>query len=576
MNRNTNERFAMNPTNITIQRSTFHRPSTHKTTFNAGKLIPVYVDEVLPGDTFEFNVRNITRMATPMFPVMDNAYLDIYSFYIPCRLIWDHWKEFNGENTTSKWEQETEYTIPQITAPSGTGSMGGPGWSEGDLMDYMGIPTKVGNATTNLNLSVNHLPIRAYCLVWNEFFRDQNLQDPVLIDTGDSATTGTTGHKDFAARYQQLIIHGEGLLPVAKMHDYFTSALPEPQKGPDVLLPLGSVAPVITGDMLPEEKLNMNRGIDVTLLNGGQFVTPTKGYNVTLMAPAIGKEGVMKSNKSLGEMTETGTNEFVFNNLWTNLAEATAATINELRMAFQIQKLFERDARGGTRYREIIKSHFGVTSPDARMQVPEYLGGEHIPINMDQVLQTSATNETSPQGNTAAFSLTGFSGANWTKSFTEHGYILTLACVRTNKTYQQGLEKMWIRQKRFDVYWPALANIGEQPIQNREIYCQAKAQDNETFGYQEAWAEYRYKPSRVSAYMRSNATGTLDAWHYADYYEKLPVLSDEWIQEDPANIDRTLAVTSEISHQFIADFFFDVTCTRPMPIYSIPGLIDHN
>ncbi len=572
MNRNTNERFAMNPTNITIQRSTFHRPSTHKTTFNAGKLIPVYVDEVLPGDTFEFNVRNITRMATPMFPVMDNAYLDIYSFFVPCRLVWDHWKEFTGENTTSKWEQETEYTIPQITAPSGTGSMGGPGWNEGDLMDYMGIPTKVGSPTTNLNLSVNHLPVRAYCLVWNEFFRDQNLQDPVLIDTGDSATTGTTGHTDFAARYQQLIIHGEGLLPVAKMHDYFTSALPEPQKGPDVLLPLGAQAPVITG---PDIEDRITGKSPAMRMQAGGTGTQNGTHQAWWMSDETGNKGIMYAGDST---TESGTavGKMYPINLWTDLTEATAATINELRMAFQIQKLFERDARGGTRYREIIKSHFGVTSPDARMQVPEYLGGEHIPINMDQVLQTSATNETSPQGNTAAFSLTGFSGANWTKSFTEHGYILTLACVRTNKTYQQGLEKMWIRQKRFDVYWPALANIGEQPIQNREIYCQAKEQDNETFGYQEAWAEYRYKPSRVSAYMRSNATGTLDSWHYADYYEKLPVLSDEWIQEDPANLDRTLASTSAITHQFIADFFFNVTCTRPMPIYSIPGLIDHN
>lgn len=574
MNRNTNERFAMNPTNITIQRSTFHRPSTHKTTFNAGKLIPVYVDEVLPGDTFEFNVRNITRMATPMFPVMDNAYLDIYSFFVPCRLVWDHWKEFNGENTTSKWEQETEYTIPQITAPTGAGGVGGPGWNEGDLMDYMGIPTKVGNSTASLNLSVNHLPIRAYCLIWNEFFRDQNLQDPVLIDTGDSATPGTTGTPSDIVTYQQKIIHGEGLLPVAKMHDYFTSALPEPQKGPDVLLPLGTTAPVITGaDLKPEYIADMpSLRYNLEGLAGANAIYAT-GMKMD-SSPSSPTKGTAMTITGAG--TPADSSEIKPINLYANLSEATSATINELRMAFQIQKLFERDARGGTRYREIIKSHFGVTSPDARMQVPEYLGGEHIPINMDQVLQTSATNETSPQGNTAAFSLTGFSGANWTKSFTEHGYILTLACVRTNKTYQQGLEKMWIRQKRFDVYWPALANIGEQPIQNREIYCQASAQDNETFGYQEAWAEYRYKPSRVSAYMRSNATGTLDSWHYADYYKKLPVLSDEWIQEDPANVDRTLASTSAITHQFIADFFFNVTCTRPMPIYSIPGLIDHN
>ncbi|ALS03614.1 VP1 [Gokushovirus WZ-2015a] len=575
MNRNTNERFAMNPTNINIQRSTFHRPSTHKTTFNAGKLIPVYVDEVLPGDTFEFNVRNITRMATPMFPVMDNAYMDIYSFFVPCRLVWDHWKEFCGENTTSKWEQETEYTIPQITAPKTLLDKPG-GWKTNDLMDYFGIPTNVGSATEgtgDIKISVNHLPIRAYCLIWDEYFRDQNLQDPVLIDTGDSATEGLNA-SDNTTNYQQNALAGGKLLPVNKMHDYFTSALPEPQKGPDVLLPLGTTAPVVTlpnnhgktTGASPHMKFIPSTGLGDDNRYVGMVSTGGGGFEFSATTPDT-------SNDPSGYLIPS--------NLAANLEDATAATINELRMAFQIQKLFERDARGGTRYREIIKNHFGVTSPDARMQVPEYLGGEHIPINMDQVLQTSATNETSPQGNTAAFSLTGFSGANWTKSFTEHGYILTLACIRTNKTYQQGIEKMWSRTKRFDVYWPALANIGEQPIYNKEIYLQdavngIPVQNEQVFGYQEAWAEYRYKPSRVSGYMRSNADGTLDSWHYADYYKKLPVLSDEWIQEDPANVDRTLAVTSKISNQFIADFFFDVTCTRPMPIYSIPGLIDHN
>lgn len=570
MNRNTNARFALNP-QVDIQRSTFNRPSTHKTTMNAGKLIPIYVDEVLPGDTFRFRMSSITRMSTPIFPVMDNAFMDVYSFYVPNRIVWDHWAEFMGENTTSKWEQETEYLVPVITAPIEI-NPGENGWDEGSLMDYFGVPTHVGNKSKTYNLKVNHLPVRAYCMIWNEFFRDQNLQDPVLIDTGDSETQGSWTQD--GKPYQQSAIEGGQLLPVAKVHDYFTSALPEPQKGPDVLLPLGTQAPVITmAEDIGTEKI----GKTALKFKSAHAMGSGNIYPMAIKAEE-------SENTYFGEAYVNGASEQVQGitggltpaNLWTDLTNATAATINELRMAFQIQKFFEKQARGGTRLREIIKEMFGVTSPDARMQIPEYLGGEHIQINMDQVLQTSGTTDTSPQGNTAAYSLTGFRGGEWTKSFVEHGYIITVACIRTDKTYQQGIERMWNRRKRFDFYFPVFANIGEQAILNKEIYAQASAEDEEPFGYQEAWAEYRYKPSRVSGYMRSNAEGTLDAWHYADDYSSLPMLSDEWIQEDPVNIDRTLAVTSQLSHQFICDFAFDVTTTRPMPIYSIPGLIDHN
>lgn len=577
MNRNSNSRFAQAP-QVDIQRSTFDRSSGHKTTFNAGKLVPIYVDEVLPGDTFEMKTSAIIRGSTPIFPVMDNANLDIYFFFVPNRLVWDHWKEFNGENTTSKWEQTVEYSIPQMAPPPAvtTTEPNKPaGWEKGTLADYMGIPTLVGPGAsqTNPEYTVNHLPFRAYCLIWNEWFRDQNLQDPVLIDTGDSQTNGRhlIPEGNSITFENQAALQGANLLPVNKYFDYFTGALPEPQKGPDVLLPLGNTAPVITSQspnsILPKYGVTFK---------SNQFTEVGKTHNLSIQVTGQ-KYGKMVADNSATTTLEA--ENAVPNNLIADLGNATAATINELRLAFQLQKLYERDARGGTRYIEIIKSHFGVTSPDARLQRPEYLGGERIPINIDQVIQTSGTMEgTTPQGNTGAYSLTGNQGSYFKHSFVEHGYVLGLACVRTEHTYQQGLEKIWNRKNRFDFYWPALANIGEQAILNKEIYLQeVKEMNEEAFGYQEAWAEYRYKPSRVSSAFRSNIkTGSLDAWHYADYYEALPVLSAEWIQETYKNVDRTLAVQSTLEDQYIADFWFKCKCTRPMPIYSIPGLIDHH
>lgn len=572
MNRNSNSRFAQAP-QVDIQRSTFDRSSGHKTTFNAGKLVPIYVDEVLPGDTFEMKTSAIIRGSTPIFPVMDNANLDIYFFFVPNRLVWDHWKEFNGENTTSKWEQTVEYSIPQMAPPLSTETVPTEGWEKGTLADYMGIPTKVGPgaAQANAQWTVNHLPFRAYCLIWNEWFRDQNLQDPVLIDKGDSQTNGRhlIPEGNSITFENQAALQGANLLPVNKYFDYFTGALPEPQKGPDVLLPLGNTAPVIT------------MTTDITRVTGS---SPSLRFASNTPINSQANIVITPTGSGKGTLNHTTANQDVINgnlvpaNLYADLGNATAATINELRLAFQLQRLYERDARGGTRYIEIIKSHFGVTSPDARLQRPEYLGGERIPINIDQVIQTSGTMEgTTPQGNTAAYSLTGNQGSYFKHSFVEHGYVLGLACVRTEHTYQQGLEKIWNRKNRFDFYWPALANIGEQAILNKEIYLQALSERNEqAFGYQEAWAEYRYKPSRVSSAFRSNVTGSLDAWHYADYYEELPKLSAEWVQETYKNVDRTLAVQSTLEDQYIADFWFKCKCTRPMPIYSIPGLIDHH
>lgn len=551
MNRNTQSHFSVNPINLDIQRSKFVRPSSHKTTFNAADLIPIYVDEVLPGDTFKMKMSSVIRMSTPIYPVMDDANMDVYFFFVPNRLVWEHWKEFFGENNTTHWEQPVEYEVPQITAPKG-------GWEKGTIADYMGIPTKIDN------ISVQALPFRAYCKIWNDWFRDQNLKDPAMISLDETTTTGAnTG--DYVTNAEK------GALPlkVAKYHDYFTAALPEPQKGPEVTISgVQGYVPVTTrteaGNTAAEINMrwNWNGSTANNLLFG---VNRAKGADGT-------SESMMVNNGSAqiaGNITPA--------NLWVDLGSQNATSINALRQAFAIQRLYEKNARGGTRYIEIIKAHFGVQSPDARQQRSEYLGGTRVPINMDQVVQTSSSGENiTPQGNTAAFSLTSFNESMFTKSFTEHGYIIGLACIRTEHTYQQGIERFWSRKKMLDYYFPTLANLGEQAILNKEIYAQGNATDDEAFGYQEAWAEYRYKPNRVSGAMRSNYQATLDAWHYADKYKSQPILSSEWIDETSANIDRTLAVQSATEDQFIADFYFACEATRPMPLYSIPGLIDHH
>lgn len=533
-------RFAVNPT-INITRSRFNRNHRILTSFNAGELIPLKPIEVLPGDTFKNKTSIVCRMTTPIKPVMDNAWIDIMFFFVPNRIIWEHWEEFQGANKTGPWTQTTEYTIPQITAPE-------EGWETGTIADYMGLATKVGN------ISKNHLPFRAYVQVWNDWFRDENLQNFSYLNTGDSTTTGTNGNN-----YITDPICGGKPLPVNKIHDYFTSALPEPQKGPDVLLPLGNSAPV----------LEAGNGQPTT---GMLWRNVETGEKITDYGNLSYSNGLtFKSNITVGTQ-----NPQLDVSLKADLSNATAATINQIRQAFQLQKMFEKDARGGTRYVEILKNHFGVTASDARLQRAEYLGGKKIPITMSQVLQTSATDSTSPQGNTAAFSLTIDSSHYFTKSFEEHGYIIPVICVRTEKTYQQGINKMWSRVERTDFYMPVFANLGEQPIYNDEIYAQGTSQDKEVFGYQEAWADYRYEPNIVTGEMRSNATNTLDFYHYADDYEELPTLSADWITEKKENIDRTLTVQSNVSNQFMADIYIEEIAIRPMPIYSIPGLVDHH
>ncbi len=535
MSRNENSRFALNPTNLDISRSRFQRDCTVKTSFNVGDIIPFFVDEVLPGDTFSIDTAKVCRMQTPLAPIMDNLYLDTYYFFVPNRLVWEHWKQFNGENTESAWLPQTEYSVPQITAPAETG------WTVGSIADYFGIPTGVPG------ISVNALPFRAYALICNEWFRDQNLCDPLNIPVSDATVVGVN-----TDTFVTDVAKGGKPYKAAKFRDYFTSCLPSPQKGPDVGVGLTGSFPVTPSD--PSGELTWH-----TL--DGSTVTTSNPLNVKMSFTA----------------SPTSPYQHVAPNLHVDLGDANMITINSLRLAFQLQKLYEKDARGGTRYIEILKAHFGVTSPDSRLQRPEYLGGNRIPINIDQVVQTSGTvTGSTPQGNTAAYSLTTDYHSDFTQSFVEHGFVIGLMVARYDHTYQQGLARHWSRKTRFDYYWPVLANIGEQAVLNKEIYCDGSAKDNEVFGYQEAWADYRYKPSICTGEMRSTYAQSLDVWHLGDDYSTLPKLSASWIQEDKSVIDRVLAVTSEKANQLFADIYIKNTTTRPMPLYSIPGLIDHH
>ena len=547
-------RFSLNPS-VDIQRSKFERNSDVKFSFNVGDLVPFYVDEVLPGDTFSIDTSKVVRMQPLVAPIMDNMYLDTYWFFVPNRLVWDHWKEFCGENTQTKWVSQVEYTVPKVrgivTSDYDNVAVKENAWRPGDIADYMGIPVGSSSVTNSAQtIEVNALPFRGYSLIWNEFFRDQNLQDPIPVSTSDGYEVVSSSDL-----LENRICNGSGILKACKYHDYFTSCLPSPQKGPDVALPLSGLAPVITGTS-QGTSVGGNGAISFRFANGTSAGFLSQNTNLYLSSTPDPDKGLVP------------------NNLYAQLGSSALGTINELRLAFQMQRIYEKDARGGTRYTEILKNHFGVTSPDSRLQRPEYLGGSRVPININQVVQTSNTANT-PQGNTAAYSVTADVHSDFTKSFVEHGYIFGLCVARYDHTYQQGLERMWTRSDRFDFYWPSLANIGEQPVYRREIFASGSEDDARVFGYQEAWAEYRYKPNRVAGEMRSNVTNTLDVWHLADDYANAPFLSDEWIQEDSNNLNRCLAVSEKVSNQLWADIFVKNTSVRPMPIYSIPGLIDH-
>lgn len=539
MNRNSEQHYAQVP-HAEIRRAKFQRDFNLLTTMNEGDLVPIYLDEVLPADTFKINLNALVRMATPLYPVMDNAYMDFYFFFVPARLLWKHFQNLMGQNDSTFWAEQTEYTTPVTTAPEG-------GWNVGTLADYFGIPTGVSG------LKVNSLPFRAYAKIWNEWFRDENLQQPVTQSMDDTTTTGVNTGTNLSDA------EAGGLpLKVCKYKDYFTSCLPSPQKSTEpVTIPLTGNAPI--KGYKDEGRTNPVTGEASTFYSIGPAET---GEKVQVGQIGADKQGLAMYWGKNGSLTYLGA----------ELGNITGATINELRQAIAVQHIFERDARTGTRYKEILKGAWGVTSPDARLDRSEYIGGHRMPINVNQVIQTSSTDSTSPQGNTGAYSMTTLSRNMCTYSATEHGYVLGLAAIRVDHSYQQGLSRLWTRNTRFSYYDPMLANLGEQAVLNQEIYAQGKPQDEEVFGYQEAWADYRYRTNMVTSEMRSTYAQTLDAWHYADKYGALPTLSSSWIKEGTENIDRTLAVQSSNSHQFICNFYYEQAWTRPMPIYSVPGI----
>ncbi len=547
--------FSMIP-KTEIQRSVFNRSSGYKTTFNSGYLIPFYVDEVLPGDTFKLNHAILARLSTPIVPVMDNIFIDTFFFFVPNRLVWNNWQKFCGEREDP--DDSTDYLVPQLTSPDG-------GFANESIFDYFGLPTKIAN------FKFNSLPLRAYNLIYNEWFRDENLQDSVPVEKGDS---------DSLSNYK--------LLRRGKRHDYFTSCLPWPQKGEPVEVPLaGSIGAKTLGRNID---VPVSLGSSGVQIQGGTRPVGSAAHELYLTSGGNLAVDGFSSPVNVAGSGHTHTissviNQSTLNAIADNLeidssSAESVINVNDLRTAFQVQRMLERDARGGTRYTELLRSHFGVISPDGRLQRPEYLGGSSSRLNVQPVAQTASSDNTSPQGNLAAFGYSADSKSVFNHSFTEHGIIIGLLNVRADLTYQQGLGREWSRQTRYDYYWPSLAHLGEQAVLNKEIYCQGAdvlddvgaVVDEKVFGYQERYAEYRYKTSLITGKLRSNDSQSLDVWHLSQNFENLPVLNSEFIEDNPP-IKRLLAVQDE--PEFIADVYFNARCVRPMPVYSVPGLIDH-
>ena len=546
MNRN-NERHFLQVPQMHTSRTRFNRDQTILTTFDSGKLIPFFVDEVLPGDTFQIDTSAIIRMTTPKYPVMDDAFIDFYYFYCPNRILWDDFKRFMGEVDDKPWMPTKTYSVPQILV-KGTENAALP--YEKSILDYMGVPTKIKKP-----FSINALPVRAYVKIWNEYFRDQNVDNAAVLKTdGQDISYADTKDETNTEEVLKVAVAGGRCLPVNRFHDYFSSCLPYPQRGPEVNLPLTGNAPVeLYRDVNAVETYNgkVKLGVNYATIENRE-------YTGAKIATLIGE------NES-GTMV-TGVK------MATNLSAITATTINELRNAIAVQQYYEAMARGGSRYREQVQALWDVTISDKTAQIPEYLGGGRYHVNMNQVVQTSGqqTENDTPIGETGAMSVTPINESSFTKSFEEHGFVIGVMCIRHSRTYQQGLERFWSRRDRLDYYVPQFANLGEQPVKKKEIMLTGAPSDEETFGYQEAWADYRMKPNRVSGLMRSNATGTLDFWHYADNYGTVPTLSQAWMKEGKSEIARTLIVQKE--DQFFGAIRVANKTTRCMPLYSVPGL----